>query len=126
GAGVSRGFTPLHAAATTGDLEAVRLLIAHGADVNLNDADNESALMLVMLSRDRSEEHTSELQSRENLVCRLLLEKKKNKNKPNITQPKRQNSITGRPTQWIIRQNICTQLGYRTRYRHQWLTLSVK
>src|SRR5690606_41423092 len=29
----------------------------------------------------RSEEHTSELQSRENLVCRLLLEKKKQKNK---------------------------------------------
>mgnify|MGYP002525426596 CR=1 FL=1 len=27
----------------------------------------------------RSEEHTSELQSRTNLVCRLLLEKKKNK-----------------------------------------------
>src|SRR5690606_40892987 len=29
--------------------------------------------------RRRSEEHTSELQSRENLVCRLLLEKKKMK-----------------------------------------------
>src|SRR5690606_40887483 len=29
----------------------------------------------------RSEEHTSELQSRENLVCRLLLEKKKIKKK---------------------------------------------
>src|SRR5699024_12746409 len=29
----------------------------------------------------RSEEHTSELQSRFDLVCRLLLEKKKNKNK---------------------------------------------
>src|SRR5436309_4857749 len=29
---------------------------------------------------DRSEEHTSELQSRENLVCRLLLEKKKWRN----------------------------------------------
>src|SRR5690606_42127105 len=28
-------------------------------------------------TRGRSEEHTSELQSRENLVCRLLLEKKK-------------------------------------------------
>src|SRR5690606_41744377 len=28
-------------------------------------------------SRGRSEEHTSELQSRENLVCRLLLEEKK-------------------------------------------------
>src|SRR5690606_41586569 len=33
--------------------------------------------------RRRSEEHTSELQSRENLVCRLLLEKKKTKK--NIT-----------------------------------------
>src|SRR2546426_4851683 len=30
----------------------------------------------------RSEEHTSELQSPCNLVCRLLLEKKKNKTKP--------------------------------------------
>src|SRR5207302_4237774 len=29
------------------------------------------------LAAERSEEHTSELQSRENLVCRLLLEKKK-------------------------------------------------
>src|SRR2546422_8318223 len=31
------------------------------------------------LLRPRSEEHTSELQSRLHLVCRLLLEKKKNK-----------------------------------------------
>src|SRR5438067_9293160 len=31
-------------------------------------------------NRQRSEEHTSELQSRFDLVCRLLLEKKKNKN----------------------------------------------
>src|SRR2546427_897120 len=30
-------------------------------------------------SRQRSEEHTSELQSQSNLVCRLLLEKKKQK-----------------------------------------------
>src|SRR5690606_40875728 len=37
---------------------------------------NRPALALATL---RSEEHTSELQSRENLVCRLLLEKKKNK-----------------------------------------------
>src|SRR5688572_30960849 len=29
---------------------------------------------------ERSEEHTSELQSQSNLVCRLLLEKKKNDN----------------------------------------------
>src|SRR2546427_2422051 len=31
------------------------------------------------LRRERSEEHTSELQSQSNLVCRLLLEKKKKK-----------------------------------------------
>src|SRR5688572_31463442 len=31
------------------------------------------------LADHRSEEHTSELQSQSNLVCRLLLEKKKNK-----------------------------------------------
>src|SRR3712207_8688798 len=30
-----------------------------------------------MLAKERSEEHTSELQSRQYLVCRLLLEKKK-------------------------------------------------
>src|SRR5690606_40291826 len=33
----------------------------------------------------RSEEHTSELQSRENLVCRLLLEKKKKRNEKKVT-----------------------------------------
>src|SRR3712207_7479265 len=33
-------------------------------------------------STPRSEEHTSELQSRQYLVCRLLLEKKKKKTKP--------------------------------------------
>src|SRR5947209_16898179 len=32
-----------------------------------------------LLPQPRSEEHTSELQSRQYLVCRLLLEKKKNK-----------------------------------------------
>src|SRR5690606_39401016 len=37
--------------------------------------------MDIYYSPDRSEEHTSELQSRENLVCRLLLEKKKKKEK---------------------------------------------
>src|SRR5690349_23435688 len=34
-------------------------------------------------SNARSEEHTSELQSRRDLVCRLLLEKKKKKKKTN-------------------------------------------
>src|SRR5258708_24124591 len=34
----------------------------------------------VVVILDRSEEHTSELQSPDHLVCRLLLEKKKNDN----------------------------------------------
>src|SRR2546430_2747683 len=36
--------------------------------------------VIVAHARKRSEEHTSELQSQSNLVCRLLLEKKKNNN----------------------------------------------
>src|SRR5690606_40718397 len=38
---------------------------------------HEGLLHLGAVVERRSEEHTSELQSRENLVCRLLLEKKK-------------------------------------------------
>src|SRR3712207_7657789 len=41
---------------------------------------------LQLQHRDRSEEHTSELQSRQYLVCRLLLEKKKNGPKPEIVR----------------------------------------
>src|SRR5207249_7260709 len=37
--------------------------------------------------RKRSEEHTSELQSRFDLVCRLLLEKKKNENNYRVLAP---------------------------------------
>src|SRR5690606_36466347 len=37
----------------------------------------------------RSEEHTSELQSRENLVCRLLLEKKKKKKSRTVSEKRR-------------------------------------
>src|SRR2546427_8219982 len=43
----------------------------------------------------RSEEHTSELQSQSNLVCRLLLEKKKKKNKHAITH--RQLPLSSQP-----------------------------
>src|SRR5438067_10180949 len=42
---------------------------------------------------DRSEEHTSELQSRFDLVCRLLLEKKKKKKTRNITVSKKKTEI---------------------------------
>src|SRR5690606_40754364 len=50
----------------------------HGAAHAGFGARRRVATTLVWPSRrSRSEEHTSELQSRENLVCRLLLEKKK-------------------------------------------------
>src|SRR5690606_39768572 len=42
-----------------------------------SDFISKTPISLVDPKRFRSEEHTSELQSRENLVCRLLLEKKK-------------------------------------------------
>src|SRR5690606_39287518 len=38
---------------------------------------DHSSLGYIVVGNPRSEEHTSELQSRENLVCRLLIEKKK-------------------------------------------------
>src|SRR5690625_6708608 len=41
--------------------------------------ENGGTIFLMCLTAKRSEEHTSELQSRGHLVCRLLLEKKKKK-----------------------------------------------
>src|SRR5256885_9541316 len=54
----------------------------------------ESALKddWISTKRCRSEEHTSELQSPCNLVCRLLLEKKKNTSCPRTTTPSRWNA----------------------------------
>src|SRR2546422_11221485 len=47
------------------------------------DADDEAEISVAVVGRPnvRSEEHTSELQSRLHLVCRLLLEKKKKEKK---------------------------------------------
>src|SRR5436305_9319177 len=51
----------------------------------------------------RSEEHTSELQSRPHLVCRLLLEKKKNKyGKVAYLAPISINSVTSRTTDYFF------------------------
>src|SRR5215203_6818107 len=44
-------------------------------------------------SSSRSEEHTSELQSRQYLVCRLLLEKKKTRKFPKYNSKKTKNII---------------------------------
>src|SRR5258707_5905498 len=44
-------------------------------------------------ARQRSEEHTSELQSRQYLVCRLLLEKKKKRNRVCLSISQLEHSI---------------------------------
>src|SRR5437588_6053273 len=46
--------------------------------------------------RTRSEEHTSELQSHSDLVCRLLLEKKKKRTRPAQRQPLRRTTGTSK------------------------------
>src|SRR2546421_3502400 len=51
--------------------------------------DQRQAGYQTILISSRSEEHTSELQSRSDLVCRLLLEKKKKKQDVIIVQIKR-------------------------------------
>src|SRR5438874_9094746 len=64
---------PITLEETEGNLASMaELARANGIRVVLS-----SVLPVSNYGRDRSEEHTSELQSRRDLVCRLLLEKKK-------------------------------------------------
>src|SRR2546430_4923728 len=63
--------------------QAASLLLSNRASSQLANASCQLAnraswqLALQSMPHPRSEEHTSELQSQSNLVCRLLLEKKK-------------------------------------------------
>src|SRR2546422_7948933 len=56
---------------------AVLRALAHELERALGDTDLAHAVVDAAGPQARSEEHTSELQSRLHLVCRLLLEKKK-------------------------------------------------
>src|SRR3712207_7099750 len=60
------------------------LASALGMRCTAEGVETEAQLGRLAAAGCRSEEHTSELQSRQYLVCRLLLEKKKNKNSLNI------------------------------------------
>src|SRR5437868_8650555 len=60
---------------------ALDLLEAHWGDLSLRSSGLGRESEGTGRPSARSEEHTSELQSRFDLVCRLLLEKKKHKNK---------------------------------------------
>src|SRR5206468_10875695 len=53
--------------------------IPEDSDVFYMLMNHGTASTVVVTAKNRSEEHTSELQSRSDLVCRLLLEKKKKK-----------------------------------------------
>src|SRR5690606_40362411 len=67
------GSVPWHAYRRVGEGPAVRL----SPTPPLLDQPSPPETRVTTFSSLKSEEHTSELQSRENLVCRLLLEKKK-------------------------------------------------
>src|SRR5688572_32403312 len=77
-----RSETALMLAIKTGTLPVVQMLIDAGANVNTVEKQHNQTPLMYAAAADsnagRSEEHTSELQSQSNLVCRLLLEKKKN------------------------------------------------
>src|SRR5574343_1126386 len=66
------GQTALIYACFYRNYDIVKLLLEAGADVGIYSGKGYTAL-----DNARSEEHTSELQSHHDLVCRLLLEKKK-------------------------------------------------
>src|SRR5690625_6349781 len=58
-------------------------------DIKINNLKKQKEKVRLMISQrkqHRSEEHTSELQSRGHLVCRLLLEKKKKNRTINIVE----------------------------------------
>src|SRR5690606_39707210 len=89
GTGGQPDIQPLSAASErqdllAGQLEASSRFVAHGTP-SVASSQRTDHLGIVLGDRGddgvRSEEHTSELQSRENLVCRLLLEKKKQEHK---------------------------------------------
>src|SRR6266436_10303124 len=69
----------LHDALPIGRRRTTRFCVARSTKPNSSPSACRSP-------RRRSEEHTSELQSRLHLVCRLLLEKKKNNNRINISR----------------------------------------
>src|SRR5690242_15374571 len=72
------------AASADKDREALLERARHEADEIVAKAKTDAQALVerrTRMAEDRSEEHTSELQSHVNLVCRLLLEKKKKTNK---------------------------------------------
>src|SRR5690349_24175467 len=78
-------YTTLFRSNFTQSFAERHVLGANGSTINAAGSVNDTNgggnydVTFVSVAGTRSEEHTSELQSRRDLVCRLLLEKKKNK-----------------------------------------------
>src|SRR2546426_3131686 len=83
-------FRSIHAG--LGELPRALLDLALGRDAHARARERRG--------RARSEEHTSELQSPCNLVCRLLLEKKKKKRNTRLVKP---------DSSYGISKHFCTQ-----------------
>src|SRR5699024_11489782 len=76
----NRGFTLIEMLIVLMIISVLIMLIVpnlSGKTKEVNDKGCDALVSVVQTQVDRSEEHTSELQSRFDLVCRLLLEKKK-------------------------------------------------
>src|SRR2546422_7652015 len=76
---VGRQVPQVHLAPGLADERERVLEHRHHPEPEQVDLDDAEPRAVVLVPLDRSEEHTSELQSRLHLVCRLLLEKKKKK-----------------------------------------------
>src|SRR2546422_4597122 len=77
----SIGMPTSSATRTTGSMSAITVRAAQFGKIgSLWSRISRASTRTCSTTRGRSEEHTSELQSRLHLVCRLLLEKKKNTN----------------------------------------------
>src|SRR2546429_4422775 len=85
-----------------------RSVIIDNIEVFPTNQPNNNSLIRASRVEDRSEEHTSELQSRLHLVCRLLLEKKK---KNTI----RSSPLTSLARRFCSRYSVLPQLHSSTR-----------
>src|SRR2546427_6372020 len=67
-------------------MDAIKRIVINDAFIVIANGRlmNASFMTIRLMASIRSEEHTSELQSQSNLVCRLLLEKKNNDHKKRV------------------------------------------
>src|SRR5690606_40770146 len=86
-----KGLVPAQAVRSVGSSSPCSRLTGTSVGLTFRSTTSRSMTTCSMSLRDgrsyRSEEHTSELQSRENLVCRLLLEKKKDGRETDYEMP---------------------------------------